>query len=133
MLHKTISLVHKLRIYFLIIIIIGFFVAVGLNPVDIGVFLGAKIGSAVGLSTSVVENPFSRLALQLNEKEERLNKLEKELNKKEKSLGEYNKTENSRLLLWLMAGGIIVLFMLIALNYYLDWKRKKIKTGNNLR
>lgn len=132
MLHKTISLIHKLRIYFLTVIIIGFFAAAGLNPVDVGVFFGAKIGSAIGMSTSVVENPFSRLALQLSEKEDRLNKLEKELNEKEKSLGEYNKIENQPLLFWLMASGIIVLFMLIALNYYLDWKRKRIKTSNNL-
>ena len=132
MLHKTVSFVHKLRVYFLVIIIIGFFAVVGLNPVDVGVFFGAKIGSAIGMSTSVVENPFSRLALQLSEKEERLNKLEKELNEKEKSLGEHSKTEDSRLLLWLMASGIIVLFMLIALNYYLDWKRKKNKISNNL-
>ena len=133
MFHKTISLVHKLRVYFLVIIIIGFFAAIGINPVDVGIFLGAKIGSAVGMSTSVIESPFSRLALQLNEKEERLNKLEKELNEKEKNLSEHSKTENQPLLLWLMAGGIIALFALIALNYYLDWKRKKIKTGDNSR
>jgi len=133
MFHKTVSLVHKLRVYFLIIIIIGFFASIGINPVNVGVFFGAKIGSAIGMSTSVVENPFSRLAFQLSEKENRLNQKEKELDEKEKSLGEYGKTENQPLLIWLMASGIVALFILIALNYYLDWKRKKIKKNYNLK
>ncbi|MCK4539735.1 hypothetical protein KAU09_01110 [Candidatus Parcubacteria bacterium] len=133
MFHKTVSFIHKLRVYFLAIIIIGFFVVAGLNPIDVGVFLGAKIGSAVGMSTSVAENPFSRLAFQLSEKEDRLNQKEKELNEREKSLDKHNKTEDQTLLFWLMAGGIMVLFILIILNYYLDWKRKRIKASNNLK
>ena len=124
MFHKTISFIHKLRVYFLVIIIIGFFVVAGLNPVDIGVFLGAKVGSAIGMSTKIVENPFNKLALDLKSKEEKLNLKEKELDTREYNLNDAPQS-NQILLLGLIAG-IFALFVLVLVNFIFDYKR-----GNN--
>ena len=123
MLHKTVSFVHKLRIYFLVIIVIGFFVVAGLNPVDVGVFFGAKFSSAIGMSTKIVENPFNKLALDLMNKEEKLNQIEEELNIREVNLNNTSKSSQS-LLLWLLIAGIFILFILVFVNFILDYKRK---------
>lgn len=124
MLHKTVSFVHKLRVYFLVIIIIGFFVVAGLNPVDIGVFLGAKVGSAIGMSTKIVENPFNKLALDLKSKEEKLNLKEKELDAREYNLSDA--PQSNQVLLRGLIAGIFALFALVLINFIFDYKR-----GNN--
>jgi hypothetical protein len=124
MLKRTATFIHRLRTYFLMLIIIGFFALAGLNPLDVGYFAGARIGQAVGMSISVPENPFNRLALDLKNKEERLDERERLLNEKEENLqARLNPKENFSLAL--MAGGIVVLFILLMLNYYFDWKRRK--------
>ena len=123
MFHKTVSFVHKLRVYFLAIIIIGFFVAAGLNPIDVGVFFGAKFGSAIGMSTKIVENPFNKLALDLRDKEEKLNLKEKELNAREVGLDNTFQTKQP-LALWVLAVGIFILFILMLINFIFDYKRK---------
>ena len=108
----------------MIIIIIGFFYQIGVKPVDIGKFIGAKFGRAVGMSISIPENPFNRLAMQLQEKEDRLTQREKELDEREKELGKKSfLSDNTGLL---MAGGIILLFVLVLVNFYLDYRRKRV-------
>ncbi len=120
---KIIKLIHAARVYFLIFITISFFYYLGLNPVDVGKFIGAKMGSAVGMSVSVPENPFNRLALQLKEKEERLNQKEMELSEREKALREANRGQE-RLVIGLTVG-IVILFGLVLFNYYLDYRRRQ--------
>ena len=75
------------------------------------------------MSVSVPENPFNRLALQLKEKEERLNQKEIELSEREKDLRNIKSGQN-RLVTGLLVG-IVILFGLVILNYYLDWRRRK--------
>ena len=127
MLKKTIKFIHTLRVIFLVLIIIAFFTVIGINPVDVSKFVGSKIGRAVGMSISVPENPFNKLALQLKEKESQLAVREKELAAREQEL---NKTGNQDTLIWLLITGIGVLFVLIFLNYFLDYRRKKIVSKN---
>jgi hypothetical protein len=122
MFKKMIKFIHAARVYFLLFITVSFFYYLGLNPVDVGCFIGAKMGSAVGMSVSVPENPFNRLALQLKEKEERLNQKEIELSEREKILREANRGQE-RLVIGLTVG-IVILFGLIVLNYYLDYRRR---------
>ena len=126
MLHKIIIFIHKLRIYLFAFIVLGFFVVAGLNPIDIGSYVGAGFGKAVGMSVAIPENPFNKLALDLKNKENILNERELALSEKEKDLQSQASTNNN-LSIVLMAGGIVVLFFLVLLNYYLDWKRKKSK------
>jgi hypothetical protein len=123
MLHKTIKKIHSFRIFFLCFIILAFLLNLGLDPIDVGKFVGAKLGSAVGMGVSIPENPFNKVALQLKEKEEKLALKEIELYEREMAI---SKTDSeSGLLTYLLGGGIIFLFILILLNFYLDYVRKK--------
>ncbi|MCD4761351.1 hypothetical protein K8R32_00115 [bacterium] len=122
MIKKIIKFVHSLRVLFLSFIIVFFLFLLGLNPVDIGRFLGASFGSAVGMSVGVVENPFNKLALQLKEKEDNLFERELGLIEREQALIEERSGKQERLLLFI-AIGIIFLFFLILFNFYFDYKR----------
>ncbi len=120
MIKTFVKTVHKLRIFFLIYIIAGSLVMANINPIDVGRFIGAKIGSAVGMSLSVPENPINKLALQLKEKEADLAQKEQDLNAREKALNDRNNP-----LMIVLTVGIGVLFALILLNYYLDYRRRR--------
>ncbi|MCK5212225.1 hypothetical protein KAJ89_05990, partial [Candidatus Parcubacteria bacterium] len=105
-------------------IVMSFLYVANLNPIDISVFLGAKMGSAIGMNISVPENPFNKLAFQLDEKEARLNEQEKKLDERADALGV---GDNIGLWLMIIAFGIGVLFVLILFNFYLDIKRRRLK------
>lgn len=123
MLKRTAKQIHKLRVYLFALIVVIFFFELGLSPVDISRYVGSRAGLAVGMSVGVAENPFNKLALQLKEKESALAEKEKEINKKEQELDQQKFFDNDKLLLFI-AGGIIALFVLIMINFYLDFKRK---------
>ena len=123
---EIIKIIHKLRIYFLLFISLMFMIQVGLNPIDTGVFMGAKFGKAIGMAVSVPENPFNKLALQLKEKEAGLNEREKALDVREQELS-VEKKEVSNWPLWGMGVGIIILFFLVLTNFYLDFYNRSRK------
>lgn len=123
MVKRTATLIHKLRVYFLLFIAVGFFYQIGLDPVDVGKFVGSNIGSAVGMNVSIPENPINKLALQLQEKEDALNAREQALSAREQELG-IDQGSNQNLLLMILGVGIVVLFILVIINYYLDYKRR---------
>lgn len=127
MLKTVVKTIHALRIFFLCYIIIAFLFVLGVNPIDIGKFIGAGMGSAVGMSLSVPENPFNRLAFQLKEKEESLNQREVELNEREQAL---KSSGGQNIIFIILAAGIGVLFVLVMLNYYFDYKRRKKEAEN---
>lgn len=124
MLSKIIKGIHYLRWYFLVFSTIGLFYYAGLNPIDIGQFLGAKMGSAVGMSMSVPENPLNRLALELKEKEETLDLRENQLKQREDDLNAQKMDAQMKLII-VLSIGVAALFILILINYYLDYKRRK--------
>lgn len=122
MLEVIITIIHKLRFHFFIFIIFSFFYYLGANPIEIGRFTGASIGSAVGITVGVPENPFNKIALQLKEKEENLNERERVLDQRET---EFINVKNNNKQLYFIASGIVVLFILIILNFFFDYRRKK--------
>jgi len=124
MLKRTIRVIHNLRVFFLAVIVISFFFYLGVNPISLGQFVGAQFGDAVGMEVSIPQNPFNKLAAQLEEKEERLAQKEKALDKREQALAA-EQTGAPKTIIWVLAAGIAVLFVLILVNYYLDWKRRK--------
>lgn len=126
MIKRTAKTIHKFRVYFLLFLAISFFYQIGLNPVDLGKFVGFNIGSAVGLNVSIPENPINKLALQLKEKEESLNTREQELSAREQNLS-LGKGGSQGILIMILGIGIIVLFVLVLFNYYLDYKRRNSK------
>jgi hypothetical protein len=107
-----------------VLIIFGFFGVIGINPINLSAFFGAKFGQAIGMSVSIPENPFNKLALQLQEKENSLNQREAELNKKADDLSA-EKVDNQNPLITYLMIGIIFLFILVMTNYYFDYKRRQ--------
>ncbi len=128
MLHKIVKFIHNLRIFLFALILVSFLYNIGVDPVDIGRFLGAKIGHAIGIgtSTSVPPNPFNNAAVQLAQKEQILDERENYLNQKEKEIY-VKRIREQQLLIYVLSAGIVVLFVLISVNFYLDIKRKKGK------
>ena len=113
-----------MRLWFFVLIVVGLLYVVGLNPASISVFLGAKFGSAIGMSINIPENPFNKLAAQLKDKEDQLAQKENELLSREQAIAK--KTISQQRIIIIMLGiGITILFVLVIINYYLDFKRRK--------
>lgn len=116
-----------LTIFFLLIAAAIIYQAIfNANPVSVGRYLLAQIGSSVGIVVSVPPNPFNILAQQLKEKELALADRENELRQGE--IAVTNKiasdlaTQNRIFIYLLIIGGILLL--LILFNFYLDYRRK---------
>lgn len=91
------------------------------NPLAILKYLLAQIGTGVGVSLTVPENPFNTWAKQLQEKEFQLQEREKMINEI------LLKTEReSKIILTLILVLMIILFFLLLINFYFDWKSRKI-------
>lgn len=123
MFHKIFRFIHDLKVFFLAIIFLSFFNILGANPLDIGKFFGAQFSQAVGMSVSVPENPFSKLALQLKEKENNLNEREQVLASRERDLSGTDKFQNR--IIYSIGIGMIVLLILIIVNFFLDHQRRR--------
>jgi len=128
MLLRTAKKIHKFRILFFLFILVSFLYTVGVSPVDYTKYLGARFSSAVGVSSSasVPPNPMNTLALQLKEKEDKLNTRESQLDKRETDLKSSSSVLQNKII-WGMMAGIVALFLLIILNFILDWRRRKTK------
>jgi len=125
MIKIIIKSIHSLRVLFLIIIVVGFFYVLGLNPITVSRLVGSRISSAIGFNVSVPENPVNKIAAQLKEKENRLEVQENNLLKREKEVAEA-KVEQQKKIILFMSIGIGILFILVTLNYYLDFRRRKL-------
>lgn len=127
MLKKSVKFIHNLRIFLFAFILVSFLYTVGVSPVDFTKYMGASFSSAVGMTSqaNVPPNPFNSLALQLKEKEERLDIREAQLNERESEIQSPNYVLQNKII-WGMMVGIIVLFVLILINFFLDLRRKKL-------
>jgi len=123
MFHKIFRFIHDLKVFFLAIIFLSFFNILGANPLDIGRFFGAQFSQAVGMSVSIPENPFSKLASQLKEKENSLNEREQALISRERSLSSTDKIQNR--IIYATGIGLVILLILIVVNFFLDHKRRR--------
>lgn len=114
----------RIPIYFtflsLVLIFCFSWISYDVNPPEILEYLLAQAGSGVGMSLSVPENPFNTLAQQLKEKETELEKREEDmlriLEKRER---------DSKIIFNLILGLITVLFTLLLLNFYFDYRARK--------
>lgn len=124
MVRKSVKIIHEMRILFLFFIPFCFFLVLGLNPIDVGKIIKVKVGQAVGMSVGVPENKYNKVAAQLEAKEDRLNEREQDIRLlEERIVNSYGGQE--RLVMFLSAG-IVILFILVFVNYYLDYKKKKM-------
>jgi|GEM_PF-1515607 len=123
MLKHFLSIWHSFLLSFAALVIVTAFFAMGLNPVELGRYLGSKIGlaSEVGSSASVTPNQYNTLALQLEKKDNSLKARESELDEKEKKVDEIVNRWMAYIIPTLAALAILVL-----LNFWLDHKERKI-------
>ncbi len=91
---------------------------------EIGRFLLAQVGS-VGLSVGVLPNPYNTLAEQLQAKEQVLNTKEAALNNETVALQAQQRENDIKVLRYSLLGGAF-LFLLVLLNFYLDFRARKI-------
>ncbi|GEM_PF-2415539 len=89
--------------------------SLGLSPGDVTLFLAASIGS----SAEVPSNPYNTLAQQLREREEELDQREKDLLEEMTRLEKQNDAVLN--LIMILVG---VLFFLMLINFYLDYKSR---------
>jgi hypothetical protein len=123
MFKKVSSIGHELKIIFAALIIANLLMLAGKNPLDLAAFIGSKIGSAIGISSSVTPNPYNSVALQLKEKEARLDGLDTELKAREARLDA--QLVSQRTVIYALAGMVGLLFVLVLFNFYQDGRRKK--------
>jgi preprotein translocase subunit SecG len=100
-----------------------------LHPLDLESLFQSKIGRAVGLSISVAENPYNKLALELGQKEEQIALREQKLDQLQAEI--LANSRANRYIMITMTFFLLVLFFLIALNYYLDYQRRKSESRND--
>jgi len=122
MVKRTIRKIHDLRIFFLGSFVTIFLFNIGLSPIDLSKYFVARFSQAVGMNVSVPANPVNYLALQLEEKEKKLNRREQALNEQ---IVQSSAALHSNPLIVMMGSGIGVLFLLIMINYYLDFRRRR--------
>jgi len=114
----------RLPIYFVFFLLISVFcfswMSYSVGPVEISKYLLAQVGSGVGMSVSVPENPFNVWDQQLREKEEELEEREdlvyQVLEKRERE---------SNLIFILILGLIAILLILLLVNFYFDYQDRK--------
>ena len=129
MLNKLIKIIHTLRVFFFFLIFFVFLFYLGLSPLDVGRYVGAQFGAAISgdiptnISVSIPANPFNTLALQLKEKENKLSDREKGIDQRESDLIRAGSLQSK--LMWILSIGIVILFVLIIVNYIMDYKRRK--------
>ncbi len=123
MFHKIVKIWNYATIFIIAVMFTSVLNYLGTNPLEMCKFFGAEVGNAVGLSVGVAENPFNKLALQLEEKEDLLNAKENNLTNLENELRKSSRTSNIILLIIVFV--LFILFFLILFNYYLDYKRRQ--------
>jgi hypothetical protein len=124
--------VSKTRHYFsilLLVMTVAGSLYLSLHPLDLESLFESKIGRAVGLSISVAENPYNKLALELDQKEEQIALREQKLDQIQAEL--LANTRLNRYIMLTMTFFLLILFFLIALNYYLDYQRRKSESRND--
>jgi hypothetical protein len=123
MLKHAVKSIHRYRLALTVVIVLAFFRLAGAGPLSLASFLGAEAGRAIGMSTSVPENPFNKLAQSLKDKERALDERERALDERENSLSASGGIDP--LMFWTLLSGIFILFMLIAVNFYHDAIRRR--------
>lgn len=91
------------------------------HPTDLISYSLASLGSNVGVSVSVPQNPYNTLASQLEEWQSRLKEKEEILLQKEKQLNQ-KAIFQGEIISKLVVALLIIIFLLVLVNFYLDLK-----------
>jgi len=95
--------------------------ALKVGPTDLVSYSLASLGSSVGVSVSVPPNPYNTLAVQLEQWQKKLEEKEKILTQKEIELNQRTIFQGE-IISKLVVALLIIIFLLILINFYLDFK-----------
>lgn len=123
MFKKPIKIWQATLLILITVICTSFFYFLVAHPISLYNYLTSGKGDAADLSTTVAKNPINSLAAQLQDWEDDLNEREKNLDKLESQIVQKSKIE--RILIIVIAIFLPILFVLIILNFYFDYKRRK--------
>jgi len=126
---RKVSIVRHYFSILLLVMTVAGSLYLSLHPLDLESLFESKIGRAVGLSISVAENPYNKLALELDQKEEQIALREQKLDRIQAEL--LANTRLNRYIMLTMTFFLLILFFLITLNYYLDYQRRKSESRND--
>jgi hypothetical protein len=116
--------VFSFSVLSMIIFLLAFSVAFRSSPFTIGKYLVAQVGSGIGVTATIPVNPLNTLTQQLRDKDAVLQERENVLLQREAEIQSNAIEQENRLPLYFAAGGI-VFASFIALNFYLDYKRRR--------
>jgi cytochrome c biogenesis protein ResB len=111
-------------LFCIIAILIYLQVSLRASPTAVVRYLASQAQSAIGMNASVPANPINTLAKQLNERKEGILEKEKELDQREEIIQGQIRKEQEKTLVYLLATGGVLLF-LIVLNFYFDYRRRR--------
>jgi hypothetical protein len=114
--YKNINKLWPLVVLSCFIFAAAYFFSINVELSRVNSFGSPRIAQAVELKTQVSENPYNKAAQQLQAKEKNLNTVANELQQS---------SQTHDLLLLILVVMIITLFLLVSLNYYLDFRRKQ--------
>ena len=104
-----------------VLIIVGAsFLSESIAVGNVRMYLAQAIG--IGMNVSVLPNETNTIALQLEQKDLRLKEQVAQLNERERVF-EVQQSSEQKLAPWLILGGFL-LFGLVLLNFYLDFRRR---------
>jgi hypothetical protein len=126
---KSIKIWQATLIILITVICTSFFYILVANPISLYNYFSGTESKAADLQTTVAKNPYNTLAQQLSDWEDDLDKRESGLNELEKKITE--KSQIEKILIVIIAIFLPLLFVLIFLNFYFDYKRRKAKRDNN--
>jgi len=118
------STVVLVLLFCIIVLSIYLQVSFHASPAAVIRYLAAQAQSAIGMNASVPANPINTLAKQLNERKEGILEKEKELDQREEIIQGQIRKEQEKTLVYLLATGGVLLF-LIVLNFYFDYRRRR--------
>jgi len=118
------STVVLVLLFCIIVLSIYLQVSFHASPAAVIRYLAAQAQSAIGVNASVPANPINTLAKQLNERKEGILEKEKELDQREEIIQGQIRKEQEKTLVYLLATGGVLLF-LIVLNFYFDYRRRR--------
>ena len=105
--------------FIIFVLVLSFFVAS-----DTGNRTLRQLGSVIGLYASVEPNEYNTLAQQLEEQKAELDKQKLQIEQEKAQLQQEKEDNNDITIIYVTSIGGLLL-VLVLLNYFLDWRRRK--------
>lgn len=117
---KNTSITVSILACAILFIALSFYGNLSLGPKE----FARELGAAVGASAGVLPNEYNTLAQSLLQKETEVNQKAAALAVREAAVMQQGSEKDTKLVFVVLSVGVLLL-ILILLNFYLDWRRRK--------